>query len=347
MKFKSLTIALALAATSASSFAAEKEGFYIGAFGDYYDSSWENIRGNAGVDVDDSTGWGAEIGYRFNDYWSARLEYAKMDFDITDAMDIEGSVDAERVGLDALYHFGGGPFYGVLGFKVLDVYEGLDFANLGAGYQHFITDNLAFNAEASIYQGLEHGYTDGNAKIGISYLFGDQSSLEPVEAAPEPIVAVTPTDSDNDGVNDADDQCANTPMTDAVDAEGCTLFEEREVTTSLLVTFPHDSAVVKQKYFDDIAEVAQFMKEFPETTVSLEGHASAVGDAAYNKALSKKRANDVSDELIKDGISEERISTIGYGEERLKNEANTASAHAENRRVEAHLTVIERVKVER
>ena len=38
MKLKSLTIALALAATSASGIAAEKQGFYIGAFGDYYDN---------------------------------------------------------------------------------------------------------------------------------------------------------------------------------------------------------------------------------------------------------------------------------------------------------------------
>ena len=70
MKLKPLTIALALAATSASSFAAEKEGFYIGAFGDYYDASWENVRGYepGGLDVDDSTGWGLELGYRFNDY---------------------------------------------------------------------------------------------------------------------------------------------------------------------------------------------------------------------------------------------------------------------------------------
>jgi hypothetical protein len=37
MKLKTLTIAIALAATSASTFAADKEeGFYIGAFGDYY-----------------------------------------------------------------------------------------------------------------------------------------------------------------------------------------------------------------------------------------------------------------------------------------------------------------------
>ena len=89
------------------------------------------------------------------------------------------------------------------------------------------------------------------------------------------------------------------------------------------------------------------MKENTDATVVLEGHASAVGDAEYNMTLSKKRADDVADELIKDGISEDRISTVGYGEERLKNEANTLEAHAENRRVEAQLTSTQRVKVMR
>ena len=85
MKLKSLTIAIALAATSASTFAADKEeGFYIGAFGDYYDASWKNMRDQAGLDVNESTGWGVEAGYRFSDYWSARLEYADMDFNAFD-----------------------------------------------------------------------------------------------------------------------------------------------------------------------------------------------------------------------------------------------------------------------
>lgn len=55
MKLKSLTIAIALAATSASTFAAEQEGFYIGAFGDYYDASWKTCV-IVGLDVNESTG---------------------------------------------------------------------------------------------------------------------------------------------------------------------------------------------------------------------------------------------------------------------------------------------------
>ncbi|KPH65255.1 hypothetical protein AMS58_08210 [Pseudoalteromonas porphyrae] len=354
MKLKSLTIALALAATSASSFAAEKEGFFIGAFGDYYDASWENVRGSAGTNVDDSTGWGAELGYRFNDYWSARLEYADMDFDISNANPAmtKTSMGGDRLGIDGLYHIDGGPFYGIFGLKQIDVMEKLTFANVGAGYQHYFTDNFAFNAETSIYQGLDRGYTDVAGKLGLSYLFGNQtSSAAPVKPAPVTAavvpVAVEPTDSDNDNIADANDNCPNTPMADAVDANGCTLYKDTKVTTSLLVTFPHDSAMVKQQYFDDIASVSKFLKEHTDTTVLLEGHASAVGDASYNKKLSKKRADDVADELVKDGISRDRITTVGFGEERLKNTANTRAAHAENRRVEAHVSTVERVKVKR
>lgn len=350
MKLKSLTIAVVLAATSASSFAADKEGFYIGAFGDYYDASWENVRGYqpGGLDVDDSTGWGLELGYRFNDYWSARLEYADMDFDwtarATDGTSVNGSEDGKRYGIDGLYHINGGPFYGIFGLKNLDaVDEDLMFANVGAGYQHYFTDNFAFNAETSLYQGLDRGYTDVGAKLGLSYIFGDQGSA-PAPIEPAPTVA-GPMDSDNDGVIDADDQCANTPMTDAVDDKGCTRYEDKEAMMTLLVTFPHDVAEVPNGYFDDIAALAAFMKENDGTSVLLEGHASAVGDADYNMQLSKKRAQDVADVLIKDGISSERVSTIGYGEERLLNTANTLEAHAQNRRVEAQVKSVERVKV--
>ncbi|WP_404341453.1 OmpA family protein [Pseudoalteromonas mariniglutinosa] len=350
MKLKSLTIALALAATSTSGFAAEKEGFFIGAFGDYYDASWKNSRDAANTNVNESTGWGAEIGYRFSDYWSARIEYADMDFNLKNSLTgVTSSRDGDRYGIDALYHIGGGPFYGIFGLKELDVFKENTFANLGLGYQHFLTDGFAFNAEVAAYQGIDKGYTDVGAKLGLSYLFGQPTATqsEPVEPAPEPAMTAAPVDSDNDGVNDADDQCANTPMSDAVDSKGCTLYEEKEVTVNLLVTFPHDVAEVPNKYFDDIAQVASFMKEYADATVVLEGHASAPGDAQYNMALSKKRANDVAQELIKDGIEQARISTVGYGEERLKNTENTVAANAENRRVEAQITSVQKVKVKR
>ena len=352
MKLKSLTMAIALAATSASTFAAEQEGFYIGAFGDYYDASWKNMREQAGLDVNESTGWGAELGYRFNDYWSARLEYADLDFNAHDkVLNNRNDIDGERYGIDALYHFGGGPFYGLFGLKDIDVVDDNTFVNAGVGYRHFVTDNFFVNAETSVYQGLDKGYTDVGAKLGINYFFGQKSApVAPVEPAPQPEPEIVPVpvalaDTDKDSIPDVDDKCANTPMTDAVGSDGCTLYEDTEVTVSLLVTFPNNDSSVSQQYLNDIDEVATFLKEYPDTTVLLEGHTSAVGKASYNKWLSKKRADAVAKKLIADGIAEDRITTAGLGEERLKNEANTAKAHAENSRVEAHVKSIKRVKV--
>ncbi len=349
MKLKSLTIAIALAATSASTLATEQEGFYIGAFGDYYDASWKNMRAQAGLDVNESTGWGAELGYRFNDYWSARLEYADLDFNAHDkALNNRNDIDGERYGIDALYHFGGGPFYGLFGLKDIDVVNNNTFVNAGVGYRHFVTDNFFVNAETSVYQGLDKGYIDVGAKLGINYFFGQKSAPVAVKPAPEPEIVpvpVTPVDTDKDSIPDIDDKCANTPMTDAVDSDGCTLYEDKEVTVSLLVTFPNNDSSVSNQYLNDIDAVASFLKDHPDTTVLLEGHTSEVGKASYNKWLSKKRADAVAKKLIADGIAEDRITTAGLGEERLKNPANTAQAHAENRRVEAKVKSIKRVKV--
>ncbi|MBQ4834620.1 OmpA family protein [Pseudoalteromonas sp. MMG010] len=349
MKLKLITLAIAFAATSTSTMAAEKEGFYIGAFGDYYDASWKNMSAQADQDVNESVSLGAEAGYRFNDYWTARLEYADMDFNAFNSnTGSRQGIDGKRYGIDGLYHFDGGPFYGLFGLKEMDVVENNTFANLGAGYQHYFDDNLFVSAEAAVYQGLDKGYTDVGAKLGINYFFGETTTEEKVMPAPTVVeVPVAPADSDNDNIPDADDKCPNTPMTDAVDGSGCTLYQDQEVTVSLLVQFPNNDSSVSTQYFDDIEKVSEFLSKFPEASVLLEGHTSAVGKASYNKWLSKKRADAVAKQLVKDGIAEDRITTVGLGEERLKNPANTAAANKENRRVEAHVTSIKKVKVQR
>jgi len=38
------------------------------------------------------------------------------------------------------------------------------------------------------------------------------------------------------------------------------------------VQFDTNKAIVKDKYYDDIKRVADFMKEFPDTSASIEGH---------------------------------------------------------------------------
>ncbi|WP_440056170.1 OmpA family protein [Pseudoalteromonas sp. T1lg65] len=347
MKIKTLSLLVAMASVAGAHASEPTEGFHVGVFGERYEAEWQNVRDFAGLNVEDSTSWGAELGYRFNKSWTGRFEYADMDFDLSGISN--GSLDGKRFGLDALYHFDGGPFYGIAGVKKmdLDVISDNTFVNLGAGYRHYFTENFFVNAEAAVYQGLEASYTDVGGKLGLNYSFGSAAKTAPVEAAPAPAVKKAPQDSDKDGIMDGEDKCANTPISDAVDASGCTLYEMKEESVTLLVRFAHDGSKVSKQYMDDISEVARFLKAHTASDVVLEGHASAVGDAEYNQGLSERRAKAVAKQLMEKGIDASRITTIGFGEERLKNTANTLEAHAENRRVEAQAIASEKVKVKR
>ena len=67
-------------------------------------------------------------------------------------------------------------------------------------------------------------------------------------------------------------------------------------------------------------------------SVDVAGHSDAVGNAAYNKVLSRRRAQAVRDALQKFELSRLPLRAYGYGMERLRNASNPKAP--ENRRVE-------------
>ena len=155
-------------------------------------------------------------------------------------------------------------------------------------------------------------------------------------------------DTDNDGVLDSRDNCLNTPMTDKVDSDGCSIFEKKEVSVALDMLFGNNSSVISNPDSARIQEFVSFMNRFPNTQAVIEGHSSAVGDAGYNMTLSKKRAQAVRTLLINEyGLDSDRVEAIGFGETQLKNTANTAAAHRENRRIEVKVTALVEEKVNR
>lgn len=60
---------------------------------------------------------------------------------------------------------------------------------------------------------------------------------------------------------------------------------------------------------------AEWMKEHPSAMAKVEGHADERGTQEYNLALGAKRAQAAKDYLMMLGISEDRLSTVSYGEE--------------------------------
>lgn len=120
---------------------------------------------------------------------------------------------------------------------------------------------------------------------------------------------------------------------------------KEKVTISLNVEFDTDKAVVKDNYYNEIKKVADFMKEFPDTLVTIEGHTDAIGSQEYNQALSERRASSVRQYLIdKFGMDGSRISAVGYGEDLPVDTNDTEEGRQKNRRVDA---VMEAVRIVR
>jgi outer membrane protein OmpA-like peptidoglycan-associated protein len=101
------------------------------------------------------------------------------------------------------------------------------------------------------------------------------------------------------------------------------------------IHFDVDSAVIQARSEPIIGEIAQIMRENPSWRFQIEGHTDSDGGAAYNLALSQRRAQAVVDDLVKRyGIARSRLVAKGYGLTRPIASNTTGQGKALNRRVE-------------
>ena len=81
--------------------------------------------------------------------------------------------------------------------------------------------------------------------------------------------------------------------------------------------------------------LARWLRVHPEvSSVSLEGHADDVGDAAYNLDLSLRRARAVRRRLVRFGVERARLETHGFGATQLLDPSAEQTARDINRRVD-------------
>lgn len=142
-----------------------------------------------------------------------------------------------------------------------------------------------------------------------------------------------PLDSDGDGVADHRDDCPGTPAGARVDDRGCELELERDVSFNLTVEFGFDSAEITGVAFQEMLELLRFLREYPSTTATIEGHSDSVGAEQYNQDLSQRRAEAVVEALTNSGVDADRLTPRGYGESRPIASNETEAGRAQNRRV--------------
>jgi len=83
------------------------------------------------------------------------------------------------------------------------------------------------------------------------------------------------------------------------------------------IYFEFDRSNIRSRDATSLQSNAQILKDNPNNNIIIEGHCCPIGTSEYNMALGWRRANSARDYLVKLGISQNRLSTISYGEERL------------------------------
>lgn len=331
------------------------------------------------MDVDNAIFGSLGLGYQFDGPIGVEFSY----LGVHPEKDINGvELDIEQLRFDALYHFKRDekvqPYILIGGGTMNYEDEGIEtentLVNIGGGIKANFAGGLGLRSEIRLINDSESELTNYSVGLGLIYEFG-KKAMAPKQTVVEDNF---PSDSDGDGVNDANDSCPGTPSGAAVDLNGCKMVmdadkdgiadaldqcpntsagaavdingcyivitETKEVTMNIV--FATNSSVVPSVSFAEIGEVADFMTQYPLTKVNIEGHTDDSGAAAYNQSLSQKRAEAVAQTLItRYGINPTRVSATGFGESQPMVDNSTAANRAKNRRVTAKVTAdVETIK---
>lgn len=168
-------------------------------------------------------------------------------------------------------------------------------------------------------------------------------------------------DGDADSVIDALDACPDTAPGTAVDAAGCppddgnggarNVLDLRPATKAGVevdatgspnrqpirldgVNFLSNSDELTEESRAILDRVAESLSQHTDLAIEIAGHTDSLGDTAYNRDLSQRRANAVQQYLIARGVQVRALIATGYGAERPVADNSSAEGRAMNRRVE-------------
>ena len=146
------------------------------------------------------------------------------------------------------------------------------------------------------------------------------------------------TDRDGDTVVDRLDNCPDEPGEPKY--QGCKKKQLVVITKERLeikdrVYFAVGRSAIRKRSHLLLKNVAAVVKAHPELRrIRIEGHTDSRGSEALNKRLSQDRAKSVLKFLVAEGVEEERMIAVGFGEEKPVESNRTRAGRAANRRVD-------------
>lgn len=98
------------------------------------------------------------------------------------------------------------------------------------------------------------------------------------------------------------------------------------------VFFGYDKFDLTPEATKTLDKQAAWLKQYPQNTITIEGHADERGTREYNLALGERRANATKNYLTALGVDASRVTVISYGKERPAVLGSNEAAWAQNRR---------------
>lgn len=116
--------------------------------------------------------------------------------------------------------------------------------------------------------------------------------------------------------------------------QGDPLENPNSLLATRVIYFDFDQSTVRADYLDIISAHADYLAANPQVVVRLEGHTDERGSREYNLGLGEGRANAVRSLMMAQGVADNQLVVVSYGEERPAAYEQNEEAWALNRRVE-------------
>lgn len=147
-------------------------------------------------------------------------------------------------------------------------------------------------------------------------------------------------DKDKDGVADEEDKCPE--LAGPASNGGCPIVKEEVIKKVAVaaqnILFSSGKTTLLKQSFKSLDNVVDILNQYPDLKLSIEGHTDNTGTADKNVLLSQGRANAVKTYITGRGISEGRINSTGFGQDKPIVPNDNAANRAKNRRVELKLS---------
>jgi hypothetical protein len=187
---------------------------------------------------------------------------------------------------------------------------------LEAGWNRYEGDLDGAAYASNEHRGWESHDNNLYAEVGLSFNFGKGTWKKTPDIETLNVQHQAALDALNARLQDAEEENARlrNELANQKPVETVSESVKQLVTTPVSVFFEiNQSTIASQKDLVNVQALAKYAKD-NNNNLLVTGYAdSATGSAAYNQKLSERRASVVANELVKMGVENNKITTVGKG----------------------------------